>query len=68
MKAKKAYHKMTAAELAEATKGLEDGHFEDTRPLSPELQEKWERSRRRGRGRPRIGQGARAVLVTIERG
>ena len=30
--------------------------------------ESWKRAKRRGPGRPRIGKGAKRVLVTVERG
>ena len=71
MTRKKPYHKMSAAELAQATKEFEkNAPLGDVQPLDPELKAKWERARRRRArpGRPRVGKGARAVLVTIERG
>jgi hypothetical protein len=71
MTRKKPYHKMTTAELAEATKEFErDAPLEQVKPLSPELKAKWERARRHEArpARPRVRKGARAVLVTIERG
>jgi len=69
MTRKKPYHKMTAAELADATKEFEkDTPLDENELLSPELKAKWERARRARPGRPRVGKGARAVLVTIERG
>ena len=66
----KAGHKpltrMTAAELADATKGAEKINFDDTRPLPPEMAAAWDRAKR-GRGRPRIGQGAEKVLISMEK-
>lgn len=62
---------MTAAELdaevAEFDKeSLVDYGF---KPLTPEQRKLWERAKRKGRpGRPRIGQGSKRVLVSIEGG
>ena len=64
--ARKALTHMTAAELAEETKGAEDIRFEDTRPLSPAMTAAWDGAKR-GRGRPRIGQGAEKVLISMEK-
>ena len=63
--AKKAYWKMTAAELARATKAYNRPiPLSETRPLTPKMRRKWERAM--GPGRPKIGEGAKPVLVTIE--
>ena len=41
----------------------------DTRPLSPENRAAWKKFReRRSRGRPKVGQGAKTVSLTIEGG
>jgi hypothetical protein len=58
--------RMTAAELADATKGAENIDFEDTKPLPPAMAAAWDRAKR-GRGRPRIGEGAEKVLISIEK-
>ena len=54
---------MTTAELDQATRGLENLRFEDTRPLNAREQEQWERARR---GRPRKAIKAARVLISIE--
>lgn len=58
--------RMTVTELAEATKGAENIEFEDTKPLSPEMAVAWEQAER-GRGRPRVGEGAEKVLISMEK-
>jgi hypothetical protein len=40
--------------------------FEDTKPLPPAMAAAWDRAKR-GRGRPRIGQGAEKVLISMEK-
>jgi len=42
----------------------------ETQPLTAAQQRAWRkfRERRRARGRPRVGQGAKTVALTIERG
>lgn len=67
MKPRKSYTRMNAKELAEATKGLADLMFEDTRPLSPENR-RWWKGAKRSAGPLRGRQTARAVLVRVERG
>jgi hypothetical protein len=62
----KSWSEMTADELQAATKGFDNIDLEDTRPLTDEEQAVWERTKR-GRGRPRNGEGAVRVLVTLER-
>ena len=66
-KSQKLYWEMNASELAEATKQY-DG---PTRPkflrAPREEQQRHERAMRKV-GRPRVGQGAKRVLITIERG
>lgn len=58
--------RMTAAELADATKGLETIDFDDTKPLPPKMAAAWDRAKR-GRGRPRVGEGAGKVLISMEK-
>jgi hypothetical protein len=58
---------MTVEELREATAGAENIRFEVTKPLSAESQRRWERAKR-GRGRPKVGHGSRAIQITVERG
>lgn len=65
-KTTKPWAQMTADELEAATKGFENIRFEDTRPMTAEEQAVWERTKR-GRGRPRSGEGAVRVLVTLEK-
>lgn len=67
MKPKKPYTRMNAEELADATKGLDQLSFEDTRPLSGANREWWERSKRRANG-SKGGKQSRAVLITVEGG
>jgi hypothetical protein len=66
MKAKKPYWEMNAKELARATRvfdrELPDADF---RPLTPDLRTRLAAASRKP-GRPRVGKGARRVLVTIE--
>ena len=68
-KPKKSYVKMTAQELAEATKSFDAAPLPDEvgEPLTPAEREEWEKTRR-GRGRPRKGRGAVNVLISVERG
>lgn len=62
----KPWSEMSADELEAATRGFQNIRFEDTRPLNDTEQGIWERTKR-GRGRPRSGDGAVRVLVTLER-
>ena len=68
MKAKqtKPYWEMTKAELKEATADL-DQEFVPTRPLAPAMKKRLAHAKAK-RGRPRVGQGAASVLVSLERG
>ena len=69
---------MTEAELAAATREFDKGvPLEQTRPLSPAEQARWERMRKnkpprsgtgRGAGRPKVGAGSKPVLITMEAG
>jgi len=57
---------MSAAELAEATREFEQPYaFAKARPMTPA-----ERAVERGlrRGRPKIGQGAKKISISLERG
>ena len=61
---RKPYGKMSASELAAATRQFERGvRFEDTRPMSPKNHQRWQRAKR---GRPTVGKGAKVVAVSIE--
>lgn len=55
---------MTAAELADATKQF-DREFVPTKPLSPGMKSQLRRAER-GPGRPKIGKGAKSVLISVE--
>lgn len=66
-KPNKKYSEMTPAELAEATKEFNENFaFTKGRPLTPA--EKKQHATARRRGRPRIGQGAEKIRVSVERG
>jgi len=62
----KPWSEMTAEELEAATRSFENIRLKDTRPLNEKELAIWERAKR-GRGRPRNGEGAVRVLVTLER-
>jgi hypothetical protein len=76
---KKSYWEMTAAELAEATKSYDDPNYRP-RVRKPSREEKTlhDKIMRRARveverklkprGRPKVGRGARRIMVTVERG
>ncbi len=40
--------------------------FADTRPLTPKMAAAWSRATR-GRGRPKVGEGAEKVLISMEK-
>jgi hypothetical protein len=67
---KEPYWEMTTAELAEATRRFDQEFVADAaKPLTPRQKAREARARAKGnRGRPRVGQGATAVLVSVERG
>ena len=77
MKPKKPYWKMTTEELAEATKEFDREFVADAaKPLTPRQKAREARARSKRpakaqhtnkRGRPRVGQGARSVLISVER-
>jgi len=65
---KKAKHpeEMTAAELARATKRFDQPFvFERARPMTA-AERAQERNLRRGRGRPKVGKGARKISISLE--
>ena len=65
---RKPYWKMNTHELAEATREFDREFVADTfEPLTAADRELHRRAKKRG-GRPKVGKGARRVLVTIEGG
>jgi hypothetical protein len=68
-KKQKPFTRMTADELAEATKEFDRGELPDDvgEVMTPEERAEWS-SGKRGRGRPRKGLGAVNVLISFERG
>ena len=62
---KKPYWEMTTDELREATKEF-DQEFVPTQPLTERDRDLLKRARAKA-GRPKVGEGAQKVLVTIER-
>ena len=65
----KPYWEMTTEELRETTKEFDEPFVvARSRPLPPKMRAAWERAKRKKPGRPRVGQGAKRVLVTIEGG
>ncbi|MGD0771145.1 MAG: ribbon-helix-helix protein, CopG family [Tepidisphaeraceae bacterium] len=65
MKTAKPYTQMSAAELAEATKQYDAMVIDKTRPLNSKERKLWEQAKR-GRGRPKIGKGAKKVSISLE--
>jgi hypothetical protein len=65
MKPQKPYWEMTTAELREATKEF-DAEFVPTRPLTPAMKARLRRARMKRPGRPKVGKGSRAVMVSME--
>jgi hypothetical protein len=65
-KARKPYSQMTTAELAEATRKYDApfGGWDEFKPLTPKDRALHRKARR---GRPKVGKGAKRVLVTMER-
>ena len=61
----KPYIVMTAAELAEATKEYDGMVIDKTRPLNTQRAQAVAQAKR-GRGRPKIGTGARKVSISME--
>jgi hypothetical protein len=65
------YGKMTAEEWDKEVEKFDQEFIGDLgEPLDDAMKERLRRAQRRGRrlGRPRVGKGAKRVLVTIERG
>ncbi|MGD0137600.1 MAG: ribbon-helix-helix protein, CopG family [Tepidisphaeraceae bacterium] len=57
---------MSARELAQATKEFDRPFvFEKARPMTP-AEKAQEHDLRRGRGRPKIGNGARKISISLE--
>jgi uncharacterized protein (DUF4415 family) len=65
MKTAKPYTQMSAAELAEATKQYDAMVIDKTRPLNSKERKLWEQAKR-GRGRPKIGKGAKKISISLE--
>jgi hypothetical protein len=65
----KPFTRMTAAELAEATKEYDRGELPNDagEAMTPQERAEWSNGKR-GRGRPRTGLGAVNVLISFERG
>lgn len=61
----KSYTKMSAAELAQATKRYEGMVIDRTRPLNATERKLWAQAKR-GRGRPRIGNGVKKISISLE--
>jgi len=64
----KPYTELTTAELRRATQEFDEPMVLErkSRPLSPKERVAYRRAMKRGR--PRVGEGARRVLITVERG
>jgi hypothetical protein len=64
------YERMTLAELREATKeyDAEDLSPPKSKPVPPALKAVERRIRKNLGGRPKVGQGAKRVLITVEQG
>jgi hypothetical protein len=56
---------MNAAELAEATKQYDRMVIDKTRPLNAKERKLWAAAKR-GRGRPKIGNGVTKVSISLE--
>ncbi len=65
----KPYWEMTTEELREATKEFDVPSDTDYgfRPLTPKERAQWNRIKRRP-GRPKVGKGAKSVLISVEQG
>jgi len=68
MKKMKPYDQMNAVELAEATKRYDKPFvaLRESMPLTPAMRRMHREAAKRGR--PRIGQGARKLYISMERG
>jgi hypothetical protein len=66
LKRSKPFLRMSAAERDEVVRAFDKGiSYEETRPLSAKGKLLWNAAKR---GRPKVGKGARRVLITIEGG
>jgi hypothetical protein len=63
------YSKMSASELDALAAGLDGGiDFSETKPLTAAMRAQESRARRKGPGRPRVGQGAKKLQISMEMG
>lgn len=63
----KRYWEMSPTELARATRQFDESEVADrSRPLTSAERQQWQRLRKRGR--PRVGQGAKRVSISMEQG
>jgi hypothetical protein len=65
MKINKPYSQMNAAELADATREYDGMVIDKTVPLSARERKLWQEAKR-GRGRPKIGKGAKKISISLE--
>lgn len=66
-KRKRSFLKLSDAERDAAVKQFDrETSFEETKPLSPKVKALWERARR-GRGSPRNGRNAKAVVIAVDK-
>jgi hypothetical protein len=64
----KRYQEMNARELAKATAAFDkELAIDRSRELTDKEKAQWRRARRKG-GRPKVGNGARVICVSIEKG
>lgn len=67
----KVWDQLTDEQKEKVYQECEGLRLEDTRPLTPQERSRFERaigrSGQRGRGRPKIGHGARRISVTVEK-
>jgi hypothetical protein len=70
MKKQKPYEQMTAAELSIATREYDEPFLalRQSTPLTPALRAAHRRAAKQGRGRPRVGNGAAKLYISMERG
>jgi len=65
-RARKPYWEMTTAELREATREFDSGDGGPALKPPPEELARQRGARRKGRGRPIVGKGAKRISVSIE--
>ncbi len=64
----KRYQDMTSAELAAATAEFDRESVADTfGAMTPAQRSRWQKLKR-GRGRPKVGKGAKTIALTVEGG